>query len=455
MSGNEPVDPWGGGHVDEHADEQPGGAAPRPAPWGSTPAEPPVAAPIPSPPPRPEVLPAAAAFEAEGLDAEVFNAEVFNAAVFGPPTGAPAPDDPPPATRDGAGTTATPPAWATGDAPTSVPGSPLPPPPARPAATAHGFDIEALLPARNPAPVSGFRRLLYALTGRRINLGPSAGDAARDELVARARTPAATGRRRIAMISLKGGVGKTTTTVMLGHTLAGVRGDNVIAIDANPDAGNLANRIRRESSLSARDLLNATDSLDRYADVRGYTSQAGSRLEVLAGEADPALSEAFSASDYEQVLCALERFYSIVLTDCGTGILHDAMRAVLWYADQLVIVTSPAIDSANALGQLLDWLDRHHYEQLVKTGIIVVNGVRKRSEIRIDQFATTFGSRCRSVILVPYDAALSTGGEASLESLESATRAAYLELAAAVGDGFGAPRPAGHDPVNSAAGGLY
>jgi MinD-like ATPase involved in chromosome partitioning or flagellar assembly len=290
------------------------------------------------------------------------------------------------------------------------------------------------------------RRVLHRISGGMLNLGPSTDDRLRLQLLDRARTPAASGRRRIATISLKGGVGKTTTTVMLGHTLATTRGDNVIAVDANPDAGNLASRVRRETERSARDLLHASVDLDRYADVRAYTSQAPSRLEVLAGDADPALSEAFSASDYEAVLAALERFYSIVLTDCGTGILHDAMRAVLWYADQLIVVTSPAIDSAQALGQLLDWLDQHGYHHLVEGAIVVVNGVRKRSPIRVERFAATFGARCRDVVTIPYDAALSTGGESDLEAVTPTTQRAYLRLAAAVGDGFSQPRQHGHDP---------
>jgi MinD-like ATPase involved in chromosome partitioning or flagellar assembly len=308
------------------------------------------------------------------------------------------------------------------------------------------FDAGHLLPARTPPPSSGARRAVHRLTGGRVNLGPSAEDRVRQQLLDRARTPAATGRRRIAMVSLKGGVGKTTTTVMLGHTLATVRGDNVIAVDANPDAGNLASRVQRQTDRSARDLLHASGALERYADVRAFTSQASSRLEVLAGDADPALSEAFSAADYEAVLAALERFYSIVLTDCGTGILHDAMRAVLWYADQLVVVTSPSVDAAQALGQLLDWLDQHGYHHLVQGGIVAVNGLRKRSPIRADQFAATFGTRCRDVIAIPYDAALSTGGESELEAVTPSTQRAYLQLAAAVGDGFSQARQHGHDP---------
>ncbi len=309
-----------------------------------------------------------------------------------------------------------------------------------------GMDLAGLLPTRKPPPPGGIRRLLFRATGGLVNLGPSPADQSNQKLVERALAPAASGRRRIAAISLKGGVGKTTTTVMLGHTLASLRGDNVIAIDANPDAGNLVGRVTRQTTLTARDLLDAAGRLERYADARIYTSQAASRLEILAGESDPALSEAFSAADYEAVLSSLERFYSIVLTDCGTGILHDAMRAVLWYVDQLIVVTSPSIDSARALEQLLDWLDQHDCHHLVAGAVVVANGVQKRSEIRPDKLVAAIGNRCRGVITVPHDPALSTGGEANLEALGKDTRHAYLELAALVGDSFRQPRPPGHDP---------
>lgn len=41
---------------------------------------------------------------------------------------------------------------------------------------------------------------------------------------------------KIALLSLKGGVGKTTVTATLGATFASIRGDRVIAVDANPTA---------------------------------------------------------------------------------------------------------------------------------------------------------------------------------------------------------------------------
>ena len=51
----------------------------------------------------------------------------------------------------------------------------------------------------------------------------------------RVKTPI-NGSRRIVVLSRKGGVGKTTTTLMLGHTFASWRGDRVVALDGNPEA---------------------------------------------------------------------------------------------------------------------------------------------------------------------------------------------------------------------------
>ena len=67
------------------------------------------------------------------------------------------------------------------------------------------------------------------------------------------------------VLSRKGGAGKTTTTLMLGHTFATHRGDRVVALDANPDAGSLAYRVRRETTETVTSLLSEGHDLDRYA----------------------------------------------------------------------------------------------------------------------------------------------------------------------------------------------
>ncbi|HEX5296995.1 MAG TPA: AAA family ATPase, partial [Streptosporangiaceae bacterium] len=195
--------------------------------------------------------------------------------------------------------------------------------------TSASLTSESLLHGKRAAPGSGWRRGVYRATGGLLRFGESAAEMRRRDLINRVRTPAAGGHHRVAVLSLKGGVGKTTTAVGLGATLATLRGDRVIAVDANPDRGTLSDKVRLETSATIRDLLNERGQVGRYADVRAFTSQAPSRLEVLASDRDPAVSVAFGAEDYSDVARVLEHFYSICITDCGTGLLHSAMSGVL------------------------------------------------------------------------------------------------------------------------------
>ncbi len=307
---------------------------------------------------------------------------------------------------------------------------------------ADSLDPESLLRGRRNAPSKGWRRLVYKASGGWIKPGEPPEVRRRRELLTRARTPVTTGHHRVAVLSLKGGVGKTTTTVGLGATLAQVRGDRVIAVDANPDRGTLSDKLVLETSATVRDLLTERNQVKRYVDIRAFTSQAPSRLEVLASDRDPSVSEAFSGADYQAVSQVLENFYSICITDCGTGLLHSAMGGVLGLADQIVLVSSPSVDGARAASATLDWLEAHHYGDLVRNATVVLCSVRPRSKSAVDisKLEAHFAARCRAVIRVPYDPHLEEGAEIDLDRLQEATRDAYLQLAACVGDGFAGTR---------------
>jgi MinD-like ATPase involved in chromosome partitioning or flagellar assembly len=292
-----------------------------------------------------------------------------------------------------------------------------------------------LRPSRRP-PQSGWRRLVYVLSGRLVNPGESPADIRRRELIARVNAPLL-GCHKIALLSLKGGVGKTTTTATLGATFASLRGDRVVAVDANPDRGTLSQKIPLETSATVRHLLRDAQRVRRYTDVRAYTSQGASRLEVLASEQDPAVSEAFSEDDYRRTVTLLEHFYNMVLTDCGTGLMHSAMYGVLGVADQIVVVSSGSIDGARSASATMDWLDAHGHGDLVRNAVAVINCVsRSAGGVDLDRVAEHFGSRCRAVVRIPFDAHLQEGAEVDLDRLEPRTRLALLELAAVVADAF-------------------
>jgi MinD-like ATPase involved in chromosome partitioning or flagellar assembly len=285
-------------------------------------------------------------------------------------------------------------------------------------------------------PQSGWRKAVFVATGHLVNVGESPADVRRRELITRVNQPLR-GCYKIAMLSLKGGVGKTTTTTTLGSTFASLRGDRVIAVDANPDRGTLSQKIPLETTATVRHLLRDAERIHRYSDIRAYTSQGPSRLEVLASDQDPAVSEAYSEDDYRRTVALLEHFYNIVLTDCGTGLMHSAMKGVLDIADALVIVSSGSVDGARSASATLDWLDVHGYRDLVARSVAVINSVRPRAgSVDLDKLGQHFGARCRAVCRIPFDPHLEEGAEIELDRLGPPTRLALLELAATVADGF-------------------
>lgn len=287
------------------------------------------------------------------------------------------------------------------------------------------------------APPSGWRRAVHKATSGHVNPGASRKERQQEHLLAEIRQPIV-GDFRIAVLSIKGGVGKTTTTFGLGSALATVRHDRVIAVDANPDRGTLGERVGDLSTRSTvRDLL-SDPNINRYADVRNHTLMATSRLEVLASEQDPAVSEVFGAEDYRRTVDILRHYYNVILTDCGTGIMHSAMSAVLDLAHTIVLVSSPAIDAARSASATLDWLMQHGHSGLVREAHVVLSASRPGSAaLKLDKVYEHFQSRCRSIHLIPFDHHLAEGADVDFGRLNPATQQAYLELAGAVSENFG------------------
>jgi MinD-like ATPase involved in chromosome partitioning or flagellar assembly len=77
-----------------------------------------------------------------------------------------------------------------------------------------------------------------------------------------------------------------------------------------------------------------------------------------------------SDQDYEDVSQVLEHYYSICITDCGTGLLHSAMAGVLrrGRSDRAgcPIVDAPAAPAPP------DWLQAHGYGDLVRRVLAAV-----------------------------------------------------------------------------------
>ncbi len=322
------------------------------------------------------------------------------------------------------------PAAADGESRVSSSGEPLPD------LTAAAFTDERILTRRRAVPQRGWQKTLYESTSGRLNPGPGRAESREQDLLDRVRAPIH-GSRRVVVMSRKGGVGKTTVTLALGSTFAMVRGDRVVAVDANPDAGNLAHRVAEPADLTITDVLADIEDINSYADLRRYTTQnLFSRLEVLASDDDARIGQALDRDAYHRVISLLDRYYNLIMLDTGTGILDSANQGLLTEADQLVLVLRPAVDGARAAALTLDWLLEHHYGDLVRQAVVVINGVRAGLGVPLEEVEDHFTRRCAHVLQVPWDKALETGGRTEMARLRPATRQALTELAAAVADNF-------------------
>ena len=235
----------------------------------------------------------------------------------------------------------------------------------------------------------------------------------------------------------RSGLNVATCFGLAGHTFASLRGDRVVALDGNPDAGTLGHRVRRETAATVASLLGDVERITRYADIRGYTSQASSRLEVVAADDDPTITQALGESAFRRAIELLERHYNLLCLDTGTGVLESATRGIRDAADQIVVVSAPNLDGARAASSTLDWLDRNGYEHLVAGAVAVLNTIRgSKGALDLDRVERHFVERCRACVRIPWDPHLDSGAEAELPKLRASTRLAYLELAAAIAAGF-------------------
>lgn len=298
---------------------------------------------------------------------------------------------------------------------------------------AAALTADRLLNKAAAPPVGGWRLWLYNATLGYVNVGDS--DSVRIQRAMEHRIATRLGERTryVPVLSRKGGVGKTTVTTLLGMVLAELREDRVIALDANPDRGTLSDRSPGRADFTARQLVKDRFTVDSFAQLSNYTARDGSRLDILASDADPMVAHAFDDADYRAVTDILGRYYSIVLTDSGTGMVHSVMKGTLEKADAVVLVSGGSVDEARLASETLSWLEAHGRQDLVAKATVVINmAAGEGTLVNIDQIEQHFRSRVKHVVRIPHDRHLAEGSRIELRQLRPSTRAAAVELAAIV-----------------------
>ena len=245
--------------------------------------------------------------------------------------------------------------------------------------------------------------------------------------------PAITRANVVALLSPKGGVGKTTSTFLAGDLLASRLKLRVIAVDANPDFGTLG-RLPDEPFRSDRSLVELLADAERIgtaAELRPYVSLLPSGLHLLAAPRDARLTASLGPARYGELVAFLSLFYEVVLLDLGTGVAGPLARFAIERADQAVLVTTPEWITASVVLEALEHL-RH------ERTTVVVNKVPPRSSVELDALEQRFRrERLHRSVFIPHDdrlAVMLDGGGYSLEALERPTRVPVKQLGLAVAE---------------------
>jgi MinD-like ATPase involved in chromosome partitioning or flagellar assembly len=240
----------------------------------------------------------------------------------------------------------------------------------------------------------------------------------------------------VAVLSPKGGVGKTTCAFVLGNLLAGHVRLRTIVVDANPDHGTLG-LLAPDATRSVNTLADAIANLDRISsasELRPYVSVLPSGLHLMGAPADPRVMKQMTPELYGQLTMFLGHFYDVVLLDLGTGLTDSLTEFAIARVDQSVVVTTPEWMTASIVLDALRYLGgeqgNDHITVVLNKALRGSNaGDRQRieAEFRRQQIARR--------VTIPEDEQLMTmldSGTYTLERLRRPCRVPIKELGLAV-----------------------
>ena len=205
--------------------------------------------------------------------------------------------------------------------------------------------------------------------------------------------------RTIAIANQKGGVGKTTLTLLVGSALA-CRGRRVLVVDLDPQANATTAAAVARGGPTIADALLDRDSVPIAALVRpsvwGFDVVA-SDIGLAAKELHRRLADEYDLRD----LLADVEGYDEVLLDCPPS-LGVLTVGALTAADAVLIVAEAGGFALDGVDQLLDTVSvvRRHYNPALSIAGIVLNLVDHTVETR-DQAAAALAA-FGSAVLEPY-----------------------------------------------------
>ena len=271
-------------------------------------------------------------------------------------------------------------------------------------------------------------------TGRVLRrlVGSAAHDTVAETESARAIQQPITTGRQIAVTSIRGGSGKSTTAALLALGFAHYRADPVLAVEADPSLGTLPRRLgATEVRWSCGDLVRIMHPSMRITDLTGYLlpfSGGGWLLPASQG----AVGTQLDVEVYRSVMTFVRRYFGVTIVDCET-LPAEVARTALTTTQARVLVAPATVEGVAATRSVLDWIGGLH-RSMLPTTVVVLSHTSPDASLDTRKAAAHLSVGGATVVELPYDRHLAAGGAVSTGLLGQGARAAVSRLAAAVMD---------------------
>lgn len=248
-----------------------------------------------------------------------------------------------------------------------------------------------------------------------------------------------------------GGVGKTTCSIGIGSTFGIHSGQHALMWDNNEMMGTAGVRTNTNGSTrTVWDLLNVLEKFEtkeaRKGDLAYYTRHQGkNQFSVLASDEDPDRMKSIGADEFNRIHTVVSRFYDTIIVDTGNNTRSENWLASIEATDQLVIPTTlknnAVISALRMIEQLESMTERTgnpHYKNLVDNAVVIVTqgGGAKLPAAEQADLREKLASAVRTIIDVPYDAALDNGSIIDWQLVKDPARRAFERVTAEIADGL-------------------
>lgn len=180
----------------------------------------------------------------------------------------------------------------------------------------------------------------------------------------------------IAVVSSKGGVGKSTMSVLLATLLARVRNDSVTVVDADSDYGSLGRWLAPDHPVSVNELAAELEQPGYLVgDLDDHLALGPEGVRLCPAPRDPRGMAALDRERYGRLIVRLQDQPGILILDCGTGLGQPGVQAAILASDQLVLVSDGESATLDQVADAADLL-RHTGAPIT----VVINRTRRTSD---------------------------------------------------------------------------